>query len=252
MEYGTGQGEMMHSLHSDVISCHAVSLLAPLFFEGLLLEGERRVVEEHLGHCATCAKEVRELRNLKESLRSISVRKPPAALRTQLRVVASREIARRQANVSWKSMWNTWQSGVRLQLQILMRPLAIPTAGGFLSALVLFASLPLGMLSPVLADSRGSRIDVPTQLYTEASVKSTSPVSFGDDDVVVELTIDDQGRILDYKIADSPQILKTPELRRTIEHNLLFTQFTPATTFGQPMSGKIRISFRNSKIDVKG
>jgi len=103
----------------------------------------------------------------------------------------------------------------------------------------------------VLADSRGSTIDVPTQLYTEASVKSTSPVSFGDDDVVVDLNIDDQGRILDYKIVDGPHIMKT-ELRRAIEHKLLFTQFTPATTFGLPMAGKIRISFRNSKIDVKG
>jgi hypothetical protein len=252
MEYGTGPGEMMPSLHSNVISCHAVSRLAPLFCEELLSEGERRGMEEHLSQCAKCVREVREFRNLKKSLRSLPVRRPPAALRTQLRVVASREISQRHTNISWMSMWNTWQASFRLRSQILMRPLAIPTAGGFLSALILFACLPLGMLSPVLADARMSMIDVPTQLYTEASVKSTSPVSFGDDDVVVELTIDDQGRILDYKIADCPHILKTPGLRRTIEHNLLFTQFTPATTFGQPMSGKIRISFRNSKIDVKG
>jgi hypothetical protein len=243
---------MMPSQHTHVISCHAVSRRAPLFFEGLLPEGERREVEEHLVDCANCAVEVREFRNLKESLGSLPVLRPPVALRTHRRVTASREIVRRRTQVSWVSMWNAWQSGVRLRMQMLMRPLAIPTAGGFLSAVVLFGCLPVGMLSPVLADSRGSMIDVPTQLYTEASVKSTSPVSFGADDVVVDLTIDDQGRILDYKIADCPQIMKTPELRRAIEHKLLFTQFTPATTFGLPMAGKIRISFRNSKIDVKG
>lgn len=242
----------MPSQHSNVISCHAVSRQAPLFFEGLLPEGERREMEEHLAGCAKCAAEVREFRKIKASLGSLPLRRPPAALRTQLRVAASREIAVRRTRVSWISIWKTWQSGVRMQMQSLMRPLAIPTAGGFLSAVVLFACLPGGMLSPVLADSRGSMIDVPTQLYTEASVKSTSPVSFGDDDVVVDLNIDDQGRILDYKIVDGPHIMKTEELRRAIEHKLLFTQFTPATTFGLPMAGKIRISFRNSKIDVKG
>src|SRR5271165_39232 len=120
MEYGTGSGEMMPSFNSNVISCHAVSRLAPLFFEELLPEGERRVVEEHLAQCASCVREVHEFRKLKDSLRSARVRKPPAALRTQLRVAASREIARRRANVSWTSVWNTWQSGVRLELEILM------------------------------------------------------------------------------------------------------------------------------------
>ena len=251
MEYGAGPGEMMPSQHTNVISCHAVSRQVPLFFEGLLPERERREMEEHLADCAKCTAEVREFRKIRVSLASLPVRKPPVALRTQLRVTASVEIVRQRTRVSWVSMWKTWQSGARLHMQSLMRPLAIPTAGGFLSALILCACLPGGMLSPVLADSRGSTIDVPTQLYTEASVKSTSPVSFGDDDVVVDLNIDDQGRILDYKIVDGPHIMKT-ELRRAIEHKLLFTQFTPATTFGLPMAGKIRISFRNSKIDVKG
>ena len=67
-----------------------------------------------------------------------------------------------------------------------------------------------------------------------------------------ELTIDDQGRILSYIIPDCPHMLKSPTLRRNIESSLLFTQFTPATTFGQPMPGKIRLSFRNSSINVKG
>ena len=47
-------------------------------------------------------------------------------------------------------------------------------------------------------------------------------------------------------------ILQSPGIRRNIESSLLFTKFTPATTFGQPMSGKIRLSFRNSSINVKG
>ena len=108
------------------------------------------------------------------------------------------------------------------------------------------------MASPYLALSVVTLTDVPTALYTDATVKSISPVGFSDEDVVVELTIDDQGRILSYSIPDCPHMLKSPALRRNIESSLLFTQFTPATTFGQPMSGKIRLSFRNSSINVKG
>jgi hypothetical protein len=42
------------------------------------------------------------------------------------------------------------------------------------------------------------------------------------------------------------------QLRRSIENNLLFTTFQPATAFGLPIAGKIRISFRSSRIDVRG
>jgi hypothetical protein len=149
-------------------------------------------------------------------------------------------------------MWADWRTSFRLWSQNLMRPLAIPTAGGFLSAVVLFCLLPIGMISPSLALSVATITDVPTALYTDATVKSISPVGFTDEDVVVELTIDDQGRILSYTIPDCPHSVKCPGLRRNIESSLLFTQFTPATTFGQPMSGKVRLSFRNSSINVKG
>jgi hypothetical protein len=180
------------------------------------------------------------------------VRVPPPSLKTRLRVVASRELVRQQKMASIPAMWASWRTSYRLWSQNLMRPLAIPTAGGFLSAVILFCLLPIGMISPSLALSVATITDVPTALYTEATVKSISPVGFNDEEVVVELTIDDQGRIVSYTIPDSPHIVQSPGLRRNIESSLLFTQFTPATTFGQPMSGKLRLSFRNSSIIVKG
>jgi len=41
-------------------------------------------------------------------------------------------------------------------------------------------------------------------------------------------------------------------LRHSIENSLLFTEFWPATNFGRPIAGTIRISFRSSHIDVRG
>jgi hypothetical protein len=173
---------------------------------------------------------------------------PPAKLQMQLRVIGSREAARRRARASWLQWWNTSRSDLRLFMNNLMRPLAIPTAGGFVAALLLF-----GALAPsfnVRGASVSANNDVPTVLYSEPSVKSYLPLGFEDHDIVVELTIDGNGRMIDYSIAGSG--IASPALKRSIENNLLFTLFTPATSFGQPMSGKVRLWFRSSSIDVKG
>lgn len=127
-----------------------------------------------------------------------------------------------------------------------MRPLAIPLAGGLASAVFLF-----GMVVPNVATYQSfTGNDVPTALYTEATVKSTGPFTFGDDDIIVELTVDEQGRMVDYSFPS--KVSEDPELLRIIENNLLFTTFTPATTFGQPTAGKVRVSFSKSHIEVKG
>jgi hypothetical protein len=127
-----------------------------------------------------------------------------------------------------------------------MRPLAIPTAGGFASALLLF-----GTLAPTLAMRQvaaKSVEDIPTVLYTEPSVRSFLPIVCEGHDVVVDLTVDDHGRVLDYSVsgATSPSILKR------IETHLLTMHFNPATTFGKPTSGRIRLWFNSSSIEVKG
>ena len=242
-------GEPMHIV---AISCSTAANRFSAFLDGDLSPAEQWQMDAHVDDCSRCAAQIQQMRKLRSTLRRIPVRVPPASLKTQLRVVASRELIRQKATASVPAMWAECRSRFDLWSQNLMRPLAIPTAGGFLSAMVLFCLLPVGMASPSLALSVVTLADVPTALYTDATVKSISPVGFNDEDVVVEITIDDQGRILNYTIPDGPHTLKSPGLRRNIESSLLFTQFTPATTFGQPMSGKVRLSFRNSSINVKG
>jgi hypothetical protein len=43
-------------------------------------------------------------------------------------------------------------------------------------------------------------------------------------------------------------------VRRSVERTLLFTEFTPATSFGQAVPSKLRISLRRgaAAINVKG
>jgi hypothetical protein len=69
-------------------------------------------------------------------------------------------------------------------------------------------------------------------------------------DAMVDLKIDDRGRIINYSIVGAPG--PADQLRHSIENSLLFTEFWPATNFGRPIAGTIRISFRSSHIDVRG
>jgi hypothetical protein len=74
------------------------------------------------------------------------------------------------------------------------------------------------------------------------------------EDLEIELTIDNEGRLLDYAIPAVYQarIEKSPEVQRSLEQSLLLTRFAPARAFGQATNGKIRLRFRSSSIDVRG
>ncbi|HUO31885.1 MAG TPA: hypothetical protein VMU80_21875 [Bryobacteraceae bacterium] len=144
--------------------------------------------------------------------------------------------------------WSQWRDYLQLTIRNLMRPVALPAIGGLCSAVFLFSSLVPTFQSAFAAISPG---DVPTMLNTQPMLKCTAPIAFGDDDAVVDLRLDNQGRIVDYTIVTAPG-QQSEQLRRNIENNLLFTEFWPATTFGRGVAGTIRISFRSSRIDVRG
>ena len=182
-----------------------------------------------------------EIRN---QLRALPILRPPRQLTVELQVVASREQARRlrEVTLSWL---DRALDRLRPVVDNLMRPLAIPFAGGLASAVFLF-----GSLVPNLGTSRQQieniENDVATPIYQEAGVQTVS--DFGGrgkcaDDTLVELSIDSQGRVVDYTV---PQGRMTSEMGNLI----LFTTYIPAKMFGQPTQGKVM--FRRSRIVVKG
>ncbi len=183
-------------------------------------------------------------RRTRQTLRSLPRRTPPADLTVRLRVIASRERAR---NAVRKSGSRGWFRHAGLTLDNLMKPLALPAAGGLCAAILLFM-----ILVPTFSGAfyMGSAMDVPTGLFTGPTVKSLAPIGFQYGDAEVDLRIDEQGRIVNYAIVGGQG--PNDALHRSIENNLLFTQFTPATAFGVPITGTLRLSFRSSRIDVKG
>jgi hypothetical protein len=212
--------------------------------KGALPARDQQRLRRHLSSCPDCAEVSPDIRKLRGALHTMPERLPGPDLNLRLRVIASREASLRK------------QGGGRLGplrrrlerwAEELMRPLAIPTAGGFASALLLFS-----MLAPSLAvrAQSGAIADIPTGLYTEASVKSSLPFGYDGQDVLVEVYVDGSGRMVEYTIPYAHA--SSPEVRRNIENHLLTMVFNPATTFGQPISGKLRVWFRTSRIDIRG
>jgi hypothetical protein len=180
--------------------------------------------------------DLRNTDSIGESLRSLSVKVPPA------------ERQRRLEHRNLAAIWTTWRENIQLFLDNAVLSLALPFAGGVFSTVVLFSMFVVPAY-PLLSSSDS---DVPTILNTPVAVKSMAPFSVGDTDVVVDVTVDEQGRMLDYAIVAGASVLANPQMRRRLENALVFSNFTPATTFGQPMISKMRLWFHSSRIDVRG
>jgi outer membrane biosynthesis protein TonB len=67
------------------------------------------------------------------------------------------------------------------------------------------------------------------------------------DPVVVEVYINNQGQVYDYRIVSGP---KDPTTRAQVENLLLLSRFEPARFFGRPVRGLAVLSFAG--VSVRG
>jgi hypothetical protein len=230
------------------MQCWKVKSKVAAYLDNAVAEQEHREMRQHMSNCGDCARESERYQRIREALRSLPQRTVPPDLTLRLRLSASKA---RAAVASGASPRRRFFDRLQLGLANLMRPLALPLAGGVCSAIFLFSALVPTFISTYAANKQPGTADVPTMLNTEPMVKYMAPVAFGEADAAVDLTIDEQGRVVNYAFvnASGPQ---TEELRRRIENNLLFAEFWPATAFGHPIAGTIRVWFRSTHLDVKG
>lgn len=228
------------------MSCQTVQKFISECLDQRLGPEKHERVMRHLACCRECATRAEQVRHLRDMLRNLPVATPPANLAARLRVLASHERERRLARVDFSTRLEHWAARLRLQIDNLMRPVALPFAGGLASALFLFS-----MLVPTLFFQFNFHNDVPiSAFYTEAAVVEAAPFNFTYDDAVVELTIDEKGKVTDFSFPSG-------RLDRSAENNLianlvLFSSYKAATLFGQPTSSKIVVSVRRSHIVVRG
>jgi anti-sigma factor RsiW len=207
-----------------------------IHLDGALEDWERAELLAHLKICRRCTARLKSMAEMRASLRQLAVPRIPLGLSVQLRVLASHEHARRLTRLDFRARLRTWKETAGLHFENLMRPVALPLAGGILSALLLFSAL------------------VPTLIFRH-QVSNDPPLSFvgphgylvnwvgeaprlepvdsvvSSDEDALELTIDDEGKVWDYSVRQGQL---TPEMLTIIQ----FSIFTPAMSFGQPTWGK--------------
>jgi len=225
------------------MSCQIVRDSLSEFLDQRLAGEERIRVAEHLARCRECAARLDRLSENRGRLRGLPPAPAPARLQTQLLVLASRERARWNSTKTLPLAWRTWAINFRLAIDNLMRPLALPFAGGLASALVLFS-----VLVPAFGFWPHIRNDVPIRLYTVATVVEVAPF-INNDETVVELYIDNKGQATDYSVQ---QGVISPELQADLTRMMYSSRFTPATWFGQPTNGTVLVTFRRVKYEVHG
>lgn len=232
---------------TERMECGSVRKRISAYLDDAMPAAERSLLKRHLNACRDCAIDLAGYSQLRERLRSLPKAAPPADLTTRLLVVASKV---RLESFGGATRWSRWWDRMELSLRNLMRPLALPAVGGLCSAVVLFSIFVPMFKSAFSLSSVG---DIPTMLTTQSALKYVGPVAFSDNngDAVVDLHLDDQGQIVDFSIVGAPG-QQSEALRRSIENSLLFIGFSPATTFGRGVASTIRISFRSSRIDVRG
>ena len=227
------------------MNCESVQRKLSAFQDRSLGPEAFGAIAEHLVSCRECASYSEDVGEICSSLRELPRFMPPARLLTQLQVLASRERAYRLSHNTLPALIHYWRAELRLVVDNLMRPFAIPFAGGLLSALFLFS-----MLVPTFQFQRQMHNDVPSGLYTQSDATVDAfppPFGFSENDVVVQLTLDDKGSVVDYSL---PNGSVSKQMRNDIANMILFTKFQPATAFGLPAASTVLISFR--RIVVKG
>jgi len=210
--------------------------------DGMATSEEREEVRTHLNACRDCSARLKSYEGVRARLRKLDRPRIPAGLTVQLRVLASHERVRQLARASFPARVRYWADRVALGYDNLMRPVALPVAGGLLSALLLFS-----VLVPNLSFRHNRSIEPPLSLSSDPDgrivgwsgvvprLESVNAATEGDG-TVVELIIDNQGNVADYSVRQGQL---TPDMQNII----LLSKFTPAMFFYQPAWGKIRVVF---------
>lgn len=213
------------------MKCSRVRTSLSAMHDQRLREPERAEITQHLDGCIDCQCRERELRFASLALREMPVERPPVDLTYRLRVLASHERVRMMAG-------NSWWPEVQFMIHQILKPLAVPAAGGFFASLLFFA-----ILVPSFTVHANTTNDVPVGLYTPASIVYSSPFAFDGQDVTLELTIDESATVSDYSVRGGK--LSKGEML-AVANFLLFSSFKAATAFGQPVTSKMLLNISHS------
>jgi len=226
------------------LNCNSIRSTLWDFAAGTLGESERLMVAMHLDECRECKLHCSEVRSLRTGLNGLPQMNVPSLLGTRLRVIASRERSRQALRRDLAARMAELRARARLVFDNLLRPIAVPAAGGMLASFLVF-----GVIVDTLHVYPVWDNDVPFGVYTEVVIDDVSPFPLDGHDLMVQLTVDKHGKVSDFEV---PQGTTSPEQLRDIGNLVLFGSFVPATAFGQPVTGKILVTISHVNINIRG
>jgi hypothetical protein len=211
------------------------------YASGILSEEERAGIDLHLDDCGECVLHRGEVRSLRSGLRHLPSVGVPQILTTRLRVLASRERARRLVRRDFASWAEELRSRARLFFDNLLRPFAVPAAGGILMSCLCFGTL-VGTLhvGPDWAN------DLPVGISSELAIDELSPFTCDGKDVMVQLSVDSEGNVTDYELPQAAHA--SPEELREIGNLVLYSTFSPAVRMGRRVASKRFFLIQHSSV----
>jgi hypothetical protein len=214
------------------------------YLDGAVDESERRAIAMHLRECRDCSFYRSDARSMRVGLKGLPAKTVPPMVTTRLAVIASRERSRSLLRRDLAARLSELRSKAKLLFDNLLKPIAVPAAGGMLASLFCFVAI-----VDTLHYHPEWQPDMPVGLFTQVTVNDLSPFSVaGSADVLgVQLTVDSNGAVSDFEL---PQGKVSREEMNEVGNLVMFSTFKPATAFGQPVTGKIRVDIRH--INIRG
>jgi hypothetical protein len=228
----------------DDLNCKSVRQALWSFTAHPRQDADRPGIASHLRVCRECELYYGELRSLRAGLQQLPVRPVPPLLTTRLQVLASRERARLIARRDFRTWLVDRMSRIRLSFDNLLKPFAVPAAGGILASVLCF-----GIIVDTLHYRPDWQEDLPIGFSSEIAIDELSPFSVKGRDVMVQLDVDSSGHVTDYSMLPG-NTHPSPEELQEVGNLVLYSTFTPAMRFGRPIASKRM--FYIWHIDVKG
>src|SRR5579863_10705554 len=112
--------------------CWTVERRLTAFLENSVPENEGQQLRSHLRRCSACAARAETQRQMRALVHALPRHTAPADLFVRLQVLASKE---RAADRRPGSLWRKYHTELKLAVENLMKPIALPAAGGLCAAI---------------------------------------------------------------------------------------------------------------------
>jgi anti-sigma factor RsiW len=212
------------------------------YLDGDVSGKQMQKIASHLESCTDCKREFATWRATLNALSSVGPAKAPADLGLRLRLAISHEHSKRKSS---------WLDTVSLKWENAIRPVLLQVSAGFAGTVALVGGIAvlLGLFAapePVMAnDEPLGAMTSPHFLYS--SVNPHAIVTGHDGIIVVEASVNSEGKVYDYRIVSGPE---SQAVQDQVVDQLLTSVFQPASVFGAPVRGRVVLTF--SGISVRG